>query len=48
LAWYDQISCIGAFSIFGNGLFHRKIGFGVDLITQAKVLLSSGEIITAN
>jgi hypothetical protein len=32
VAWYEDISCIGAFTILGNGVVQRKIGVGVDLI----------------
>ncbi len=47
-AEYRNISGIGAHTIMGNGLFHRKCGVAVDLIQQAKVVLSNGELVTAN
>jgi FAD/FMN-containing dehydrogenase len=48
LGWDRRISCVGAHTIMGNGLAHRQCGLGVDLVKSARVLLSSGEIVTAS
>ena len=47
-AFYRNISCVGAYSIVGNGIAHRMCGLGVDLVKSATVALWNSDIVTAN
>ena len=48
MAFYRNISCIGALSITGNGAAHRVCGLGVDLIKRAKIVLWDGNLAIAS
>lgn len=43
-----RIGALGSHGLIGDGATSKMLGFGVDQIVKAKIVLSSGEIVIAS